>query len=102
MFTGDLVVNGKVVNHGTRWVHKFPGGEACAVYDKGNVVFGVELLALNLLPVTEADPPPHPDGAAKLLNLHKSGFLSGRWVPLVLRGATFEDSIRGWWCSDEG
>ena len=52
------MVDGEVANQGTRWVPKLSGGEACAVYDKGNVVFGVELLALNLLPVTEADPPP--------------------------------------------
>jgi hypothetical protein len=96
------VVDGKVVNHGTRWVREFSSGNACAVYDKGDVVIGVELLAFNLLPVADADPPPHPEGATELLNLHEGGFLSGRWVPFVHRRADFEDTLRGWWCSDEG
>ena len=58
MVTSGFVVDGKAVNHGTRWVREFFGGDACAVNDKGDVVVNVELSAFDLLPVADADPTP--------------------------------------------
>ena len=76
MVTSGFVVDGEAMNHGTRWVRKFSGGDACAVNDKSDVVVNVELSAFDLLPVADANPASHPVGAAELLDLHEGRFLS--------------------------
>ena len=62
----------------------------------------VELSAFDLLPVANANPAPHPVGAAELLDLHEGRFLSWGWFPFVRRRADLEDTFGGWWCTCEG
>jgi hypothetical protein len=71
---------------------------SCAINDESEVVVDVKLSAFDLLSVANANPAPHPVGAAELLDLHEGWLLTRWWLPFVRGRAVMEDPVGGCWC----
>jgi hypothetical protein len=88
-FSRWFVVYGKGLYECTRRVTVFFCGNPRTVDYQFYVVEFVEVLALDLCAVAQANPAAHTERASKLLDLHERWFLSGWWIPFFSAWASF-------------